>query len=369
MNYLSISKVIGMISKLEGSKGALSLGGKQLNMLAKDKKIAQVIGRMADPQLDVAYKAKSNYNIAAFRLRDGKEVVANGAVSLQNPGTTESIIKYRLNVGENGNILRTNGFGDFGKQLDVDDLGAAVSRRKGITSVEADSGKALRVAAELNEEEAVKLASRYSGAPVDLSKTLIYGRLSGDANKAQEVWKSIGQAVSGAPKGPKAEKAADVLTLTKLKKLLTEDFSDFVKVRKEMGKYGFQPYSRILKTKPDIKNTGDYIKNIKSSQELTLGESSIAGLENEVEFARLMKEFNIDDYIKENPSKLKLGEIEKVKKSSLGMKDEMARIKSQFRELTDEGEKARLASIYKDYTSKLEDNEKYLASLMKELEN
>ena len=47
MNYLSISKVIGMISKLEGSKGALSLGGKQLRMLAKDEKMAQVIGRMA----------------------------------------------------------------------------------------------------------------------------------------------------------------------------------------------------------------------------------------------------------------------------------------------------------------------------------
>ena len=44
-------------------------------------------------------------------------------------------------------------------------------------------------------------------------------------------------------------------------------------------------------------------------------------------------------------------------------------MKSQFTKLTDEGEKAKLAKKYKDLTSKLEYNEKYLASLMKELEN
>ena len=284
MNYLSISKVIGMISKLEGSKGALSLGGKH-------KKIAQVIGRMTDPQLDVAYKAKSNYNIVAFRLRDGKEVVANGAVSLQNPGTAESIVKYRLNVGENGNILRTNGFGDFGKQLDVDDVSVAISRQKGKFSTDIRSGKTAGVSAELDEQKAVGLISRYTGKSENSVRSGLYSGLADVANDIQKYWREAGNALSGAPKGPKAGNDPDVLTLTKLKKLLTEDFSDFVKVRKEMSKYGFQPYSRILKIKPDIKNTDDYIKNIKSSQELTLGESSIAGLKYDLEFVRLMKEF------------------------------------------------------------------------------
>ena len=327
MNYLSISKVIGMISKLEGSKGALSLGGKQLNMLAKDKKMAQVLSRMTDPQLDVVYKAKSNYNIAAFRLRDGKEVVANGAVSLQNPGTTESIIKYRLNVGENGNILRTNGFGDFGKQLDVDDVSVAISRQKGKFSTDIRSGKTAGVSTELDEQKAVGLISRYTGKSENSVRSGLYSGLADDANDIQKYWREARNALSGAPKGPKAENAPDVLTLTKLKKLLTEDFSDFVKVRKEMGKYGFQPYSRTLKIKPDIKNTDDYIKNIKSSQELTLGESSIAGLKNEVEFAGLMKKFNIDDYIKQNPSKLTLGES-----SIAGLKNEVefARLMKEF---------------------------------------
>ena len=301
MNYLSISKVIGMISKLEGSKGALSLGGKQLNMLAKDKKMAQVIGRMADPQLDVAYKAKSNYNIAAFRLRDGKEVVANGAVSLQNPGTTESIIKYRLNVGENGNILRTNGFGDFGKQLDVDDVSVAISRQKGKFSTDIRSGKTAGISTELDEQKAVGLISRYTGETEDNVRRGLYRGIAGHANNIQRNWREAGEALSGAPKGPKAKTfdpdvfkkgtAGTDEALAKLKKISTEDFSDFVKVRKEMGKYGFQPNSRILKIKPDIKNTDDYIKNIKSSQELTLGESSIAGLKDDLEFVRLMKEF------------------------------------------------------------------------------
>ena len=284
MNYLSISKVIGMISKLEGSKGALSLGGKQLNMLAKDKKMAQVLSRMTDPQLDVAYKAKSNYNIAAFRLRDGKEVVANGAVSLQNPGTAESIVKYRLNVGENGNILRTNGFGDFGKQLDVDDVSVAISRKKGVFSTDIRSGKTAGVSAELDEQKAVGFISRYTGETEDNVRRGLYRGIAGHANNIQRNWREAGEALSGAPKGHKAGEtiaAADLKlktfdpdvfkkgaagkdeALTKLKKISTEDFSDF----------------------------GDNIKNIKSSQELTLGESSIAGLKDDLEFVRLMKEF------------------------------------------------------------------------------
>lgn len=284
MNYLSISKVIGMISKLEGSKGALSLGGKQLNMLAKDKKMAQVLSRMTDPQLDVAYKAKSNYNIAAFRLRDGKEVVANGAVSLQNPGTAESIVKYRLNVGENGNILRTNGFGDFGKQLDVDDVSVAISRKKGVFSTDIRSGKTAGVSTELDEQKAVGFISRYTGETEDNVRRGLYRGIAGHANNIQRNWREAGEALSGAPKGHKAGEtiaAADLKlktfgpdvfkkgaagkdeALTKLKKISTEDFSDF----------------------------GDYIKNIKSSQELTLGESSIAGLKDDLEFVRLMKEF------------------------------------------------------------------------------
>ncbi len=271
--YLAIPKIIKMIQKMEGSKGALSLGAKQLNMLAKDKKMAQVLSRMTDPQLDVAYKAKSNYNIAAFRLRDGKEVVANGAVSLQNPGTTESIIKYRLNVGENGNILRTNGFGDFGKQLDVDDVSVAISRQKGKFSTDIRSGKTAGISTELDEQKAVGLISRYTGKSENSVRSGLYSGLADDANDIQKYWREAGNALSGAPKGPKAKTfdpdvfkkgtAGTDEALTKLKKISTEDFSDF----------------------------GDYIKNIKSSQELTLGESSIAGLKDDLEFVRLMKEF------------------------------------------------------------------------------
>ena len=343
MNYLSISKVIGMISKLEGSKGALSLGGKQLKMLAKDKKMAQVLSRMTDPQLDVAYKAKSNYNVAAFRLRDGKEVVANGAVSLQNPGTAESIVKYRLNVGENGNILRTNGFGDFGKQLDVDDVSVAISRQKGKFSTDIRSGKTAGVSTELDEQKAVGLISRYTGETEDNVRRGLYRGIAGHANNIQRNWREAGEALSGAPKGHKAGEtiaAADLKlktfdpdvfkkgtagtdeALTKLKKISTEDMDEFVNA------------------------SGNTFKKIKQP-DLP----------------------NIKDYIAKNHLKLKEGEIESAKKTSLLIKEELSYMKSQFTKLTDEGEKAKLAKKYKDLTSKLECNEKYLASLMKELEN
>ena len=96
---VSIPKIINAISKLQGSKTKVTLGAKQLKMLAqKEKGVALVLDNMKlkDPKLDLAYQAKSNYNVATFRLRDGKESVVNGAVSVQNPGTTESIIKWNL---------------------------------------------------------------------------------------------------------------------------------------------------------------------------------------------------------------------------------------------------------------------------------
>lgn len=338
MNYLSISKVIGMISKLEGSKGALSLGGKQLNMLAKDKKIAQVIGRMADPQLDVAYKAKSNYNIAAFRLRDGKEVVANGAVSLQNPGTTESIIKYRLNVGENGNILRTNGFGDFGKQLDVDDVSVAISRQKGKFSTDIRSGKTAGVSTELDEQKAVGLISRYTGETEDNVRRGLYRGIAGHANNIQRNWREAGEALSGAPKGHKAGEtiaAADLKlktfdpdvfkkgtagtdeALTKLKKISTEDMDEFVNA------------------------SGNTFKKIKQP-DLP----------------------NIKDYIAKNHLKLKEGEIKALKSDNLRIKKELADMERQFEKLTDEGDKAKLAAKYEEYTGHLKKNEDCLADIM-----
>ena len=325
--YLAIPKIIKMIQKMEGSKGALSLGAKQLNMLAKDKKMAQVLSRMTDPQLDVAYKAKSNYNIAAFRLRDGKEVVANGAVSLQNPGTAESIVKYRLNVGENGNILRTNGFGDFGKQLDVDDVSVAISRQKGKFSTDIRSGKTAGVSTELDEQKAVDFISRYTGETENNVRRGLYRGIAGDANDIQRYWREAGNALSGAPKGPKAKTfdpdvfkkgaAGTDEALTKLKKISAEDMDEFVNA------------------------SGNTCKKIKQP-DLP----------------------NIKDYIAKNPLKLKEGEIKALKSDNLRIKKELADMERQFEKLTDEGDKAKLAAKYEEYTGHLKKNEDCLADIM-----
>lgn len=156
---LAIAKIIRAIPTLKGSKGALSLGAEQIRLMSKeDKALAEVIGTLKEPTMDIVYKAKSNYNVAAFKLRDGKNVVANGALSLQNPATAESILKYRLNVGENGRVARVNGFMDIGKKLDFEDIAVAAKSKKGIITAEVESGQALRHAARIDENAAVELA-------------------------------------------------------------------------------------------------------------------------------------------------------------------------------------------------------------------
>lgn len=337
--YLAIPKIIKMIQKMEGSKGALSLGAKQLKMLAKeDTKLAKMLSRVDNPSLDIAYKAKSNYNVAAFRLRDGKEAVANGAVSLQNPGTAESIIKYRLNVGENGNILRTNGFGDFGKQLDVDDVSVAISRKKGVFSTDIRSGKTAGVSTELDEQKAVDFISRYTGETENNVRRGLYRGIAGDANDIQRYWREAGEALSGAPKGPKAGEpisAAELKlktfdpdvfkkgtagtdeALTKLKKISAEDMDEFVNA------------------------SGNTCKKIKQP-DLP----------------------NIKDYIAKNPLKLKEGEIKALKSDNLRIKKELADMERQFEKLTDEGDKAKLAAKYEEYTIHLKKNEDCLANIM-----
>lgn len=288
---LSISKIIRLAERMEGSKGALSLSGKQLRMLAeKDDTIKALINGMKEPTLDVAYKAKSNYNVAAFRLKDGKKAIANGAVSLQNPGTAESIIKYRLNVGENGKIVRTNGFADLGKSPDIDNFGTALSKRNGVISASADSGDAFRLAAEIKQDDAIEMASRFSGVSEDVIGRGTFGVLAKDANKLQTKWKQLRefftvpqQSSARVSRIADSDAAKTIVSnefdlkkiwgvseeelLTRLDKLSKKDFDEFQKIKKEMGEYGFQPFfnpkTGNLKIMYGAKNIDEVAKKLK----------------------------------------------------------------------------------------------------------
>lgn len=198
MSIITLPKLISTIQKLNGSKGAFSLGAKQLKLMAKeDETVALVLNKLKEPAMDVAYKAKSNYNVAAFRLKDGKNTVANGAVSLQNPGTRESILKYRLNVGENGTIARSNGFIDTGKKLDWDDIETFGKRKNGVTSASYASGDAVRIAAEVNVEQAIELAEQIKfgsdyGLVARLKSHIKAGQMFVNSN-----WEELGRKLAG----------------------------------------------------------------------------------------------------------------------------------------------------------------------------
>jgi len=224
MSITALPKLIRTIQKLNGSKGAISLGAKQLKLMAKeDKTLAQALDALEEPAMDVAYKAKSNYNVAAFRLKDGKNTVANGAVSLQNPGSTESILKYRINIGENGAVARSNGFIDTGKKLDLEDVEAFVKRKNGVISESVASGDAVRIAAEVNEKQAIELAEQIKPG----SGYGFVGRLKSNSKAGQmieklnETWRKLGETLSG-----KAKTEQKIVDVTAFKKVKPKDIAD-----------------------------------------------------------------------------------------------------------------------------------------------
>ena len=230
MSITALPKLIRTIQKLNGSKGAISLGAKQLKFMAKeDKTLAQALATLKDPAMDVAYKAKSNYNVAAFRLKDGKNTVANGAVSLQNRGTTESILKYRINVGENGAVARSNGFIDTGKKLDLEDVEAFVKRKNGVISESVASGDAVRIAAEVNEKQAIELAEKIKPG----SGYGFVGRMKSNSKAGQmieklnEAWRKLGETLSG--KAKTEQKMVDVTVFKKANPKDIADIKDFAK--------------------------------------------------------------------------------------------------------------------------------------------
>lgn len=230
MSITALPKLIRTIQKLNGSKGAISLGANQLKLMAKeDKTLAQALAAFKEPALDVAYKAKSNYNVAAFRLKDGKNTVANGAVSLQNPGTTESILKYRINVGKNGAAARSNGFIDTGKNLDLEDIETFAKRKNGVSSTSVASGDALRIAAEVNEKQAIELAEQIKPG----SGYGFVGRLKSNSKAGQmieklnETWRKLGEILSGKTKTE--QKIVDVTAFKKVKPKDIADIKDFAK--------------------------------------------------------------------------------------------------------------------------------------------
>jgi hypothetical protein len=147
---------------IKGTKGQLTLGAKQLELLAKksnSKEAKAILKTVKNPTLEVAYKSKSNYTIAGLNFKDGKNTVAKGAVSITKPGTNKSVVKYRLNTGKS----TVNGFIDGGKVANTKDMELALMRKDKMIKVDARVADATAHHLNINEEEVLKYVKDFKG--------------------------------------------------------------------------------------------------------------------------------------------------------------------------------------------------------------
>jgi len=168
---VSIARVIAMAAKLQGTKtkGTFTLGKDALQMAASragqkgELLFGALVKDVKDPVVDVAYKASKNgYTVGTFTLRDGKQVVGNGTVSVTGLGTENSVLKYRLNIGENGKVARTNGFIDNGQQVSLDDVLINASRKNGVLTSKTRYGSAAGTNSVMNEQEYLAYLNKLS---------------------------------------------------------------------------------------------------------------------------------------------------------------------------------------------------------------
>ena len=156
-----MGKVVKTISKMEGSAGKITLTPKQVERMAgqNGKAVSKLMSDLGASHVDVAYKAESNYAIAGLKLRNGKNVVGSGAVSIQNPGTQNTVVKYRASVGENGKVLTSNGFVDAGVPADSRDIAFSMSRKGDNMAADVSIGKTAVSHVQANEANMRELAS------------------------------------------------------------------------------------------------------------------------------------------------------------------------------------------------------------------
>ena len=159
-----MSKIVRSLPKTEGAAGKITLGRTQIEALGNQNQNAKrlvhaTLNSLKNPKLDLAYKAESNYAIAGLRLRDGKEVVGQGAVSITNPGSSQAVVKYRASI-DGGKTLQANGFIDGGKVADGKDIAAGMSRKGGKVKSDLEIGQATRHHIEFDEQKGVELANQ-----------------------------------------------------------------------------------------------------------------------------------------------------------------------------------------------------------------
>lgn len=232
---------------------------------------AELTRGLSSPKVEIALKnsakAKTNYAIAGIRIKDGENVVAQGALSLTNPGARDSVVKLRITDG-NGQHIK--GFFDSGKMIDTRDISASLSRKKGVFTTQAEVGEAYAHNIRVNESTLLDTMGRIPNGNELIAK---YNQFNTDlrlgaldiANSARKVLRGEYQEPVFAKILSKAEthKVEEVA-----KKVCEKPFKkyDFSKVLKDADYVKFKKISLedILKKYPDLKLAETKINGLKN---------------------------------------------------------------------------------------------------------
>lgn len=233
-----MGKVVNTISKMEGSAGKVTLSPKQVELMAgqNGKAVSKLMSDLGASHVDVAYKAKSNYAIAGLKLRNGENVVGSGAISIQNPGTQNTVIKYRSSVGENGKVLTSNGFVDAGVPADSRDIAFSMSRKGDNIAADVAIGKTAASHVQANEVGLRELASDLPEGEKVISK-MDKGHWTLQ-QKMDEGLQMVRRALQG-----KGEKVAQDSNANKIAKFV--DKSEFAKASNDVDLSKFKEFKKF----------------------------------------------------------------------------------------------------------------------------
>lgn len=217
--------LIAKVGQLQGSKGTVTLGAKQMLAAAKKagmsekhlQEIGEILGRAKKPQVDIAYKVSDQgFTVAAARLRDDKKVLGNIAASVTDLGTETPAVKMRMSIGENGKYYTGRGWVDLGGNYNVDDVAMNVALKNGVWEGSSHIGTLTAVNGKLNAkatiddlQEAVKKLSPDDAQEIE---GLTYQSAIDKVNELANSWlKYFREAVSGKqrPRYDGPDKVAD----------------------------------------------------------------------------------------------------------------------------------------------------------------
>lgn len=222
-------QIISKVRLLQGSRGTVTLGRKQILQLAKKagagenalQEIGEMLGKAKKPQVDIGYKVSDQgFTVAAAQFRDGKKVLGNGAISVTGLGSETPLFKMRMGIGEKGHYLTSRGWVDLAQDFNVDDVATNFTIKNGIWESKSHIGQSVGASGRANykaimDDLASFLRKHGEEVPAGLSYQTIIDTANGFANKAlkelrklvagkEQVVKAVNETVEGVNVKPKS---------------------------------------------------------------------------------------------------------------------------------------------------------------------